>query len=97
MDLGKCSQKLHVTTAGINWGVGEVATFKKQVIYTLGLPCWLSGKEFTCSAGETGSTPGSGRSPREGNGDPLQYSCLGNHLDRGASWVTVHGVTKSQT
>ena len=41
--------------------------------------------------------PGSGTSPGEGNGDPLQYSCLGNPMDKGAWWATVHGVTKSQT
>ena len=44
-----------------------------------------------------GSIPGSGRSPGEGNGNPLQYSCLENPMDRGAWWATVHGVTKSQT
>ena len=43
-----------------------------------GLPRWLSGKESTCLCGDEGSTPGSGRSPGEGNGSPLQYSCLGN-------------------
>ena len=41
--------------------------------------------------------PGSGRSPGEGNGSPLQYSCLENSMDRGAWWATVHGVTKSWT
>ena len=41
--------------------------------------------------------PGLGRSPGEGNGNPLQYPCLENSMDRGALWVTVHGVTKSQT
>ena len=41
--------------------------------------------------------PGSGRSPGEGSGNPLQYSCLGNPMDRGACWATVHGVTKSWT
>ena len=44
-----------------------------------------------------GSIPGSGRSPREGNGKPLQYSCLGNHMDSGDWWAVVHGVTKSRT
>ena len=44
-----------------------------------------------------GSVPGLGRSPGEGNGSPLQYSCLENPIDRGAWWVTVHAVTKSQT
>ena len=46
---------------------------------------------------DTGSIPGSGRSPGEGNGNPLQYSCLENPMDRGAWWATAHGVTKSQT
>ena len=55
-------------------------------------------KESACNAGDLGSIPGSGRFPGEGNGNPLQYSCLGNHMDRGAWWaVTVHGVTKSWT
>ena len=49
------------------------------------------------SAGDPGSIPGSGRSPREGNGYPLWYSRLENSMDRGAWWATVHGVTKGQT
>ena len=48
-------------------------------------------------AEDMGSIPGSGRSPGEGNGDPLQYSCLKNPMDRGAWWATVHGVEKSWT
>ena len=63
----------------------------------LGLPWWLSAKGSTCWCRDVGSTPGSGRSPGEGNGNPLQYSCLENPMDRGAWWATVHGVTKSQT
>ena len=58
----------------------------------VGLPWWLSGRESTCYVGATGDaglTPGSGRSPGEGNGYPVQYSCLENPLDREA-----HGVTK---
>ena len=55
------------------------------------------GKESTCSAGDPGSIPGSGRSPGEENGNPLQYSCLENSMDRGAWQATVHGVAKSQT
>ena len=51
----------------------------------LGLPRWLSGKESACNAGDTGSIPGSGISPGEGNGNLLQYSCLGNPMDRRAS------------
>ena len=50
-----------------------------------------------CNAGELGSIPGSGRSPGEGNGNPLQYSCLENPMDGGAWWATVHGVEKSRT
>ena len=53
------------------------------------------GKASACSAGDPSSTPGSGRSPGEGNGNPLQYSCLKNSMDRGAWWATVHGVTGS--
>ena len=61
------------------------------------LPWWLSGKESTCNAGDTGSVPGSGRYPGGRHGNPLQYSCLGNAINRGAWWAAVHGVTKHQT
>ena len=54
-------------------------------------------KVSACNVGDLGSTPGSGRFPGEGNGTPLQYSCLENPIDGGAWWATVHGVTKSQT
>ena len=47
--------------------------------------------------GDTGLIPGSGRTSGGGNSNPLQYSCLENSMDRGASWATVHGVAKSQT
>ena len=65
-----------------------------------GLPQWLSGKESTCNAGDTGDVGlicGSGRSPGGGHGNPLQYSCLENSMDRAAWQATVHRVTKSQT
>jgi len=55
------------------------------------------GKDSACSAGDLGSIPGLGRSPGEGNGNPLQYSFLENPMDRGAWWATVDGVTKSWT
>ena len=55
------------------------------------------GEESACNAGDPGLTPGLGRFPGGGNGNPLQYSCLENHMDRGAWRTTVHGVTKSQT
>ena len=55
------------------------------------------GKETVSNAGDPGSIPGLGRYPVEGNGSPLQYSCLENSVDRGALQATVHGVTKHQT
>ena len=54
-------------------------------------------KVSACNAGDPGSIPGSGRSPGGGHGNPLQYSCLENPMDRGAWWVIVHRVTKRQT
>ena len=60
-------------------------------------PCESDGKESVYNAGDSGLIPGSGRSPGEGSGNALQYSCLDNSMDRGAWWATVHGVTKSQT
>ena len=61
-----------------------------------GFPGGSDGKESTCNLGDLCSVPGSGRSPEEGNGNPLQYSCLENPMDR-AWWATVHGVAKSRT
>ena len=63
----------------------------------MGFPDSSVGKESACSAGDLGSIPGLGRSPLEGNGNPLQYSCLENPMDRGAWQATVHGVAKSWT
>ena len=54
-------------------------------------------KNLTCNAGNLGSIPGLGRSPGEGNDNPLQYSCLENSMDRGAYWAIVHGVEESNT
>ena len=63
----------------------------------LGFPGGSDGKESACNVGDLGSIRGSGRSPWVGNGNPLQYSCLENSVDRGAWQSTVHGVTKSWT
>ena len=63
----------------------------------LGFPGGSEVKASACNAGDLGSIPGLGRSPGEGNGNPLQYSCLENPKDGGALWATVHGVAKSQT
>ena len=54
-------------------------------------------KASAYNAEDLGSIPGLGRSPGEGNGNPLQYSCLENPMNRGVWWATVHGVTKSET
>ena len=59
-----------------------------------GFPGDSSGKESACNSGDPGSVPESGRSPGEGNGNPLQYSCLENPMNRGVWWATVHGIRK---
>ena len=63
----------------------------------MGFPSSSDGKTSTCNAGDLGLIPGLGRSPGEGNGNSLQYSCQENPMDRRAWWATVHGVAKSQT
>ena len=60
-------------------------------------PGGSDGKDSACNEGDPGSIPESGRSPGEGNGNPLQYSCLENRTDRGAWRATLHGATKSRT
>ena len=62
----------------------------------LGFPGGSDGKESACNAAELDLIPGLGRSPGERNGNPLQYSCLENSIDRGPWRAIVHGVTKSQ-
>ena len=63
----------------------------------MGFSAGSDSKKSACSAGDLGSIPGSGRSPGEGNGNPLQYSCLENSMNRRAWWAAVHGVVKSWT
>ena len=63
----------------------------------MGFPGGSEDKASACNAGDPGSIPGLGRSPGEGNGNPLQYSCQENPVDRGAWWATVDGVAKSRT
>ena len=63
----------------------------------MGSPGGSEVKNPSANAGDTGSIPRSRRYPGEGNGNPLQYSCLGNPIDSGAWWATVHEVTKCQT
>ena len=61
------------------------------------IPRWLSGKESVCNAGDLGLIPGLGRSPGGGHGNPLQYSCLENPMDRGTRQAMVHWVAESET
>ena len=75
----------------------QMCSLNKLFADSLDFPGGSDGKAFAYNAGDPGSIPGSRRSPGEGNGNPLQYSCLENPMDRGAWWATVQGVTKSRT
>ena len=69
--------------------------FLKQVpVLLMGSPGGSEGKESACNAGDLGLIPGSARSPGKGNGNPLQYSCLENPMDRGASWAILSKLHK---
>ena len=68
-----------------------------QLVRIRGFPGGSSGKDSACNVGDLGLIPSLGRSHGGGNGNPLQYSCLGNSMDRGIWQVTVHGLAKSQT
>ena len=68
-----------------------------NLMTTLGFPGGSVSKESARNAGHLGSIPGLGRSPGEGNGNPLQYPCLENSIDRGAWWARVNRVTESDT
>ena len=68
-----------------------ISTYSGQIS---GLPRWLSGKESACSAGDVSLISGLGGSPGEGNGKPLQYSCLGNRMDRGACGLQSMGLQR---
>ena len=72
----------------------KLARLEQPHQYWQGFPSDSVVKNMSAMAGDTGSIPGSGRSPGEGNGNPLQYSCLGNPMDRGAWQATGDGVTK---
>ena len=70
---------------------------KHNIVHQLDFHGGSDGKESACNAGELGLIPGSGRSPGEGNGNPLHYSCLENSMQRGAWQAILHGVANSQT
>ena len=88
-----------ISSAGV--ALSWLSQLLSQSLNFQGLPWWLSGKESACNAGYVAGAlsliPGSGRALGGGNGNPLQYSCLGNPMDRGAWWATVHEVAKSWT
>ena len=67
------------------------------IFHSFGFPGGSDGKESAYNAGDPGSISWSGRAPGEGTSNPLQYSCLGNPMDRGVWQATVHGVLRSQT
>ena len=78
----------------------KVSSYQREKLissFCTGFPGGSEVKASACKVGDLGSIPGSGRSPGERNGNPLQYSCLGSPMDRGAWQTTVHGVTNSQT
>ena len=72
----------------------NISNISTIIIFVMGFPGGSVDKESACNAGDTGLIPGSGRSSGEGNGNSLQYSCLGNPTDRGAWQTTVCGVTR---
>ena len=75
----------------------EILAITKNLAFVLLGSLTTHGKESACNAGDLGLILGSGRSSKEGNGNPLQYSYLENPMERGAWWLSVHGVTKSWT
>ena len=98
MDYGPPGSSVHgiLQARILEW----VAILSHLIPHSDGLRDDSVGKEFACNAGDTGDVgwiAGSGRSPGKGNGNLLQYSCLGNPMDRRAWQVAIHGVTKSQT
>ena len=87
-----CFPKIHMLTLTPSVAIIRVRPLKRCVP---GFPGGSDGTETACTAGELGSIPGSGRSPGGGSGNPLQYSCLENPVDRGAWQATVHGTAKN--
>ena len=93
-----CSRRLiQPKFYNISWKTLKCFWFDRQRYGYLELPGGLHGKTSAYNLGDPGSIPGLGRSPGEGNSNPLQYSCLENPMDGGAWWAIVHGVAKSRT
>ena len=91
-DLQSC-----LSLASLPFDLDSSLSFYPTTSALLGFPGGSEGKASACNVGDSGSIPGSGRSPGGGNGHPLQHSFLENPMDGGAWWTTVHRVTKSQT
>ena len=105
------SQKVSIIIciSGSWWWIGRLGVLRfmgsqrvgpdwaTDLIWSEDFPSSSKGKESACNEGDLGSIPGLGRSPGEGHGNRLQYSCLENSMDRGAWWATGHRVTKSRT
>ena len=99
--LQKCTKKFgennrysHYLACGDGFMDVYMFRFMKWFVF-LGFPGGSDGKVSACNVGDPGSIPGSGRSPGDGNGNPLQYSCLENPTDRGGWQAQVHGVAES--
>ena len=90
-----CGLSPSCSKRGLLSSCGALASNSVASLVAQGFPGGSDGKESACSAGALGSILGSGRSPGEGNGYPLQYSFLGNLMDRGVWWATVHGIAES--
>ena len=88
LNLAKCSSNAKITSS--------TSYLTSEWQRPRGFPGSSVVKNLPANAGDVGSIPGTGRSPGSGNGKLLQYSCLGNPMDRGTWWATIHGVTKSQ-
>ena len=80
-----------------SWHHSGLVWFLLLLVVLMCFPCGSGIKNLSANAGDMGSIPGSGRSSGGGNGNPLQYSCLGNTMDRGAWWATIHRVIMSRT
>jgi len=92
---GVCPKAARAEGSNSFWNRPVNAFFDSVLVVCF--PGGSDSKASVCSARDLGSIPRSGRSPGEGNGNPLQYSCLENPTDRGAWQATVHGIAKSRT
>ena len=96
--FSSASQRSEAESEMVKMENSKNKTFKVEISNCLrGFPGGSDGKESACRAGDLGLIPGSGRFLGGGNGNPLQYSCLKNPMDRRAWWATIHGVAQSWT